>query len=175
MAFLKAIQHTNSGPLHEFKIATREYREACKKFTQIRILASHPAATLEQIARLHYAKPEYRESCRQYNNARLKYIASVQVLADAASPNTVISNKELYNTEIKANDWAIGQELRKEAALKELGGQEAVDAIMAEVAERRKAREEGFDLEKYENATKPLMGDKPFKLDDDGTPFGELL
>jgi hypothetical protein len=175
----KSAQYANSPALREFQLASREYTEACRVFTPIRIAASHSRSTDEEIIRLHRARPVYKLACQKYHEARAKFVSAMR---EIKTPVYQISNRDLDSMTVEANERVIGQELRKEAALKELGGQEAVDAIMAEVIARRKAREEGFDLEKYENATKPLMGDKPFKLDDesaadpldlDSDPFGD--
>jgi hypothetical protein len=178
MAFNKAVQYRNSEALHEFEIASREYKDACKEFTKIRIAASHPASSMEQVMRLHLARPVFKEACRVYNVARMKYIGSVQSLAKQ-NPVTV-SNKEILNVDVEANEAAITKELRREAALRELGGEKAVAEIMAMVEERRKARQEGFDPAVYEEATAPVVGNTfafegsavdPLDLDSD--PFGD--
>jgi hypothetical protein len=178
MAFNKAIQYQNSEALWEFQQASRVYKDACKEFTKVRIAASHPSSSMEQVMRLHLARPVYKNECRVYNMARMKYIDSVRALA-VLNPVTV-SNKEIYNMDVQANEVAITKELRREAALKELGGEKALAEIMDMLAERKKAREDGFDPAMYEDATAPIAGTTfafegtavdPLDLDSD--PFGD--
>lgn len=174
----KSIQYENSGPMHEFKLASAAYKAACREFTRIRIAASHPMSTTEQIVALHRARPVYKQDCQIYAEARAAYINSVQLIAQAKV--TPISNRTLASLTVEANEKAITDEIRKEAIIKDFGGNEAVQQIVDYLAERQRNKAEGFDPMQYEEATKPIAGNTfafesseadPVNLDSD--PFGD--
>jgi hypothetical protein len=177
MGFKKALQYTNSEAMHRFKDATIAYRNACKIHSELRIAASHPKSSEDAIVRYHRARPAFKQACVVYNEARIAYANSVTA---ARTPISQISNKDIMLLEQEVNNKTLGEELRKEAIVKDFGGHKNVYAIIEYLEERRAARAEGFDLEAIENADSPIVGNtmafdesaaNPLDLDSD--PFGD--
>jgi hypothetical protein len=106
MSFGKAIQNTNATALGEFSLASIEFRAACKRFTNIRLMMDRPDASDAELATYDRARRVYKVACKVYNAARGKYISAIrQVTIEAPNP----TNEELYLLASETNRQSLAE------------------------------------------------------------------
>jgi hypothetical protein len=132
MVFSKAAQLENSEAIAEFSLASGAYKNACKRFSVMRLTLDRDDANDLELAQYHRAKKVFKEACRIYNTARQKYVAAVrQCVVYVPEP----SNEDLYQTIIATDDKSVTNAVRKDAILRNTSPEE-FEAILQSVRDR---------------------------------------
>ena len=162
MSFCREAAQENIEALGRFSLASMRYKQACSRYTKIRLATVAQAAPSTEAIVIHHREHAlYKKACREYAEARVEWISSIQA---AALRIPGASNESVYSTSLETNDRAITEQLRRESLLasitsEEIELQKSVLAARMQAKEQAQAQGSIKDAVLAQREDDPMFGD----------------